>query len=235
MTQLTLFACHRKHRSIDTTIRPIDCKVYKALAGLSRKEGFAFIRQVKLAEKLKVKCRQTIAQSIKRLIVAGLVKVKRCFHSASHYWICRPLSDALQHRLLTLTRRGPYSTSSKDSTPSGGEQTPQIASQVAEYFGNTELGGKRADPALISRVARLVKDSNGFERFRNYWSRWVKRHRPEGWGIFILLAEDAAAARVAITPESTPQKPPQQETCIRPEKLEAYREFCRTKGLTCNA
>ena len=215
MTQLTLFACHRKHRSIDSTLRPIDCKVYKALAGLSRKEGFAFIRQVKLAEKLKVKCRQTIAKSIKRLIAAGLIKVKRCFHSASHYWICRPLSDALQHRLLTLTRRGPYSTSSKDSTPSG-ERTPQIASQVAEYFGNAELGGKRADPALISRVARLVKDSSGFERFKNYWARWVKRHRPEGWGIFILLAEDAGRNQAPIINQTPVLQPVEQKPPILP-------------------
>jgi hypothetical protein len=73
--------------------------------------------------------------------------------------------------------------------PSGG-QTP-LAKDVAQYFGTTELGGKPADPALIARVARLVRDQNGLQRLKDYFRHWMKRNRPEGWGIFIRLAEDA--------------------------------------------
>jgi hypothetical protein len=73
--------------------------------------------------------------------------------------------------------------------PSGG-QTP-LAKDVAQYFGNTELGGKPADQALIARVARLIRDQNGLQRLKDYFRHWMKRNRAEGWGIFIRLAEDA--------------------------------------------
>ena len=200
-------------------------KLWKYLESLYRIGGWISPKLRRLADHFH-RAVSTIKRWLGELFAAGVLSTQRRGPRPPWYTVLIPTTD-------TCNRVYPY-MSGTPKEPSG-ERTPQIASQVAEYFGNTELGGKRADPALISRVARLVKDSSGFERFRNYWSRWVKRHRPEGWGIFILLAEDAAAARVAITPESTPQKPPQQETCIRPEKLEAYREFCRTKGLTCNA
>ena len=188
-------------------------RVYKMLVPLARKEGYAFPRQETIAKRLGL-CRQTVAKKIRMLIAAGLIEIRRRYHTSTAYRIVRPLQD-IQHRLLTLTRRGPYSTSSKDSTPSG-ERTPQIASQVAEYFGNAELGGKRADPALISRVARLVKDSSGFERFKNYWARWVKRHRPEGWGIFILLAEDAGRNQAPIINQTPVLQPVEQKPPILP-------------------
>lgn len=101
-----------------------------------------------------------------------------------------PLYTVLVPTTRTCNRVRPYMNPLRVSEPSGGNP-PQLATQVAEYFGDKEFAGRTADPALISRVARLVRDHDGLKRLAHHVKNWIRRgNRPEGWGIFITLAED---------------------------------------------
>jgi len=210
-------------------------RLYWFMRGISCGKPYCYPKQKFLQDKMR-RTRQTIYRWIKELIDFGLIEiVRRGREGISNLY--RFTDVALGNfrngtKNVTSTRSVPI-VQSTTRPPSGGDRTPQLAPQVAEYFGNTELGGKQADPALIARVARLIRDTNGLERLKDYFTRWMKRNRPEGWGIFVRLAEDAARIAIPIQPIPPPRIPPQRETRIRPEKLEAYRELCRRKGVAC--
>ena len=170
MQQLALFDIGTASRK--TRPGPGAFRLYWFMRHISCGKPYCYPKQKFLQDKMRRK-RQTIYRWIKELIDFGFLEVVRrgreglskpvqIHRSSTRQPIAQWYQECYIQPYCT------YCTVYEARPPSGGERTPQIASQVAEYFGNAELGGKRADPALISRVARLVKDSSGFERFKNY-------------------------------------------------------------------
>jgi hypothetical protein len=177
-------------------------KLWKYLEALYRIGGWISPKLRHLADKFG-RAVSTIKRWMGELFAAGILSTRRRGPRPPLYTVLIPTTD-------TCKRVRPYINSQGVKEPSG-EQTPPLAQKVAEWFGNTELGGKRADPALISRVARLVRDFSGLDRLKANSFRWLRRgNRLQGWGIFVTLAEDVQRGLVPIVPAPQPihQKPP---------------------------
>jgi hypothetical protein len=221
----------------DYPIVPLDpgaCKLFKTLSGLSRSRGYAFAGYEWLARLFRV-CRQTIGKWIRQLADAGLISIERRYHTSSVYRILKELPPARQLTLTFNIDSAPsIITPTEDGRSSERPDRPPVEQKLQEHFGDTRIGGKPADRALITRISRMLGDISGFERFRSITRAWIQRSTPQTWGIFVRLAEDAILPREnqskqqTVTNHTEESKNVVLQPCGRtPEFL----KFCEKMGI----
>jgi hypothetical protein len=93
------------------------------------------------------------------------------------------------------------SASLKSNPDNETQATSETAAEFLEFI-RVEMAfpvrGEMPDAATVERVAALLADREGYRAFRVRWRAWCARNTPEGWGIFVRLAEDCARDPVSF-------------------------------------
>jgi hypothetical protein len=156
-----------------------------------------FVSEQWLAAKMKCSVR-TVQRCLKYLREDGAIEIRRRCQQTSCYNILRDfLSHQVSHQMSHHLKEEQVGTGVNKSGCATPRKPPAIAQRMREYVGDFRIGGKPADDRLVGKLAELVGDDEGFERFTMRLKAWCRRNNPESWGITLCLARDVAEARRA--------------------------------------
>ena len=192
----------------------------------ARDKGIVFATHEYLACKLN-RCIRTIIRWLQELVAHGYLERRRRGPRSNEYRFLKtlekstdrgkPVDDVISHVTSSSD-----STLLSEGTNSPSERPDADALEIAEEkVGQMELAGKKADPSLKSRLAKLLPTRAHWDRLSVGLREFCRRDRIRGWGIIVRLAEQTALSKI----EPQPPKEPEFVNYVLPGKEAELAEY----------
>ncbi len=148
--------------------------------------GNVALRQSRIAAELQRPLR-SVQRWLGHLSAISLVEIRHCGPGAAEYFV-KENGGALAE-LWRSKGRGISITEYKENKPVNG-RTARLISDLESYFGESTIGGKKADQRLLREIAALLTTDEAVTVWRYQVKRFGKM--PSSWGFFLYLAREIA-------------------------------------------